>query len=107
MADTVKKEVLLEFLQDLKEISQRIIDNAENATDYNKFEELLQLAQVDEQTIKDIYAGCGFDSWNELFQEKHKSQNWQNTGVACSISKIKGVQSAVDATFKRYISQIP
>jgi len=86
------------FSTEFEAISISIRSNNSKIEEYHAFEKYLKMIQVPDHLIIDIYLGCGFSSWNELYLELRKPIGTRNNkSISCSIGKIKGVTSAVQS----------
>ncbi len=95
MEKQVKYDTLLEFIQDLTNVVDKVNNNSANLGDYIKLKEYFLMVGIKENTIDGIYSDCGFVDVADFFKQRQLSRNHQSGNVSCSASKIDGLKEAV------------
>lgn len=99
-----KKEVISEFIADLEERIDNILKGRETKTDYSVIKEYFELAGVSQKIIEDSYGDCDLDSWEDIYEKRHKKE--YRNAVECAKYNIKGIATGVIIKLREYISKI-
>lgn len=95
MAQQTKYEVLLEFIDDLTEVLEKVNANSAKKGDYIKLKEYFTMVGLKESTVDSVYLNCGFNDHTDFLQQRQLSERNQMGNVSCTISKINGLKEAV------------
>lgn len=106
MEKSTKYDTLKEFLADLTVLFYKIQEGLESQQDYTVLQEYLELSNVPPTIIEDCYLEGGFNNWIEFYEAKKRSKRDPNQNVNISLSKIRGVVSAVTANLSNYLKNL-
>lgn len=89
-----KYNVVLEFINDLTNVVDKVNDNTANDGDYLKLKEYFTMVGIKDKTVENVYLDCGFNDSKDF--RKQRNFELQQTGnISCTISKINGMKEGV------------
>jgi hypothetical protein len=108
MLPQVRKEILIEFLEDVKTVMSKVEVNSATARDYQRLQEFFELANVDQSVVDNMVKLGNFDGWVSFYNERQKPSQDQNViCVRATLGQIKGIGRAVIERLTHEIASLP
>lgn len=90
-----KYDTLIEFIKDINLIVRKVNLGTDMSSDHIKLKEMFIMVGINEDTIDNMYLGCGFDDHRDYIEQRNYPRNLQRGNVSCTKSQINGLSEAV------------